>query len=115
MVCELFPLNARRQHYPRLGGIEARMPTTIPVSAQRDRGIRFHAFGFSAHGFQLGPIVGASSPSWHGWLEQPAHRASVYQALRGPSGSLSGSCDRRRVMDRLRSLCNFRGQPMILP
>ncbi len=40
-------------------GIEARMPDDIPVigpsAAAPDV---FHAFGFSAHGFQLGPIVG---------------------------------------------------------
>jgi sarcosine oxidase subunit beta len=36
------------------------MPDDIPVigpSAQSEAA--FHAFGFSAHGFQLGPIVGA--------------------------------------------------------
>jgi sarcosine oxidase subunit beta len=41
-------------------GIEARMPDDIPVigpsSTSEDL---FHAFGFSAHGFQLGPIVGS--------------------------------------------------------
>ncbi len=40
-------------------GIEGRMPDGIPVigpSAAAPNA--FHAFGFSAHGFQLGPIVG---------------------------------------------------------
>ena len=40
-------------------GIEGVMPDAIPVigpSAAEDN--TFHAFGFSAHGFQLGPIVG---------------------------------------------------------
>jgi sarcosine oxidase subunit beta len=40
-------------------GIEARMPDEIPVigpsAAAPDA---YHAFGFSAHGFELGPIVG---------------------------------------------------------
>jgi sarcosine oxidase subunit beta len=40
-------------------GIEAQMPDGIPVigpsSTEQDL---YHAFGFSAHGFQMGPIVG---------------------------------------------------------
>lgn len=40
-------------------GIEGVMPDQIPVigPSPSSPGI-FHAFGFSAHGFQLGPIVG---------------------------------------------------------
>jgi sarcosine oxidase subunit beta len=40
-------------------GIEGIMPDQIPVigPSPSSPGI-FHAFGFSAHGFQLGPIVG---------------------------------------------------------
>lgn len=40
-------------------GIEAQMPDDIPVigASSRAPGI-VHAFGFSGHGFQLGPIVG---------------------------------------------------------
>ena len=40
-------------------GIEARMPDDIPVigPSSTSPGV-FHAFGFSAHGFQLGPAVG---------------------------------------------------------
>ncbi|HYI68193.1 MAG TPA: FAD-binding oxidoreductase, partial [Skermanella sp.] len=40
-------------------GIEVRMPDQIPVigPSGTELGV-FHAFGFSAHGFQLGPIVG---------------------------------------------------------
>jgi sarcosine oxidase subunit beta len=40
-------------------GIEAQMPDDIPVigASARAEGI-VHAFGFSGHGFQLGPIVG---------------------------------------------------------
>ena len=41
------------------GGLEGRMPDDLPVIGPSPRapGV-FHAFGFSAHGFQLGPIVG---------------------------------------------------------
>jgi sarcosine oxidase subunit beta len=40
-------------------GIEAQMPDDIPVIGFSPRAPRFvHAFGFSGHGFQLGPIVG---------------------------------------------------------
>lgn len=40
-------------------GIEAFMPDNIPVlSASQTHSHAFHAFGFSAHGFQLSPIIG---------------------------------------------------------
>ncbi|MEM9681707.1 MAG: FAD-dependent oxidoreductase [Pseudomonadota bacterium] len=40
-------------------GIEGVMPDQIPVvGPSRNSPAAFHAFGFSAHGFQLGPIVG---------------------------------------------------------
>jgi sarcosine oxidase subunit beta len=41
-------------------GIEARMPDDIPVigASASAQGV-YHQFGFSAHGFQLGPGVGA--------------------------------------------------------
>ena len=41
-------------------GIEGRLPDDIPVigPSSTQPGL-WHAFGFSAHGFQLGPIVGA--------------------------------------------------------
>jgi sarcosine oxidase subunit beta len=40
-------------------GVESRLPDDIPVigPSSTEPGL-FHAFGFSAHGFQLGPIVG---------------------------------------------------------
>src|SRR5262249_23838254 len=58
-VCELFPHLRETRVVRGWAGIEARMPDDIPVigrSARHD-GL-FHAFGFSAHGFQLGPAVG---------------------------------------------------------
>ena len=40
-------------------GIEARMPDEIPVIGPSSSAPDvYHAFGFSAHGFELGPIVG---------------------------------------------------------
>jgi len=59
MVCELFPHMAGAVVNRGWAGIEAAMPDEIPVigpSLRRERA--FHAFGFSAHGFELGPIVG---------------------------------------------------------
>jgi sarcosine oxidase subunit beta len=58
-VCALFPLMRQARVVRGWAGIEARMPDDIPVIAPsgREDGA-FHAFGFSAHGFQLGPVVG---------------------------------------------------------
>jgi sarcosine oxidase, subunit beta len=59
-VSDLFPV-MRGAHIVRCwAGIEARMPDDIPVigPSATCEGV-FHAFGFSAHGFALGPIVGA--------------------------------------------------------
>jgi glycine/D-amino acid oxidase-like deaminating enzyme len=59
-VSDLFPI-MRGAHVVRCwAGIEARMPDDIPVigPSTTSEGV-FHAFGFSAHGFALGPIVGA--------------------------------------------------------
>ncbi len=58
-VRELFPIMRGAVIHRGWAGIEARMPDEIPVigpsSTMPDA---FHAFGFSAHGFELGPIVG---------------------------------------------------------
>jgi sarcosine oxidase subunit beta len=59
-VWDLFPVMRRAEIVRCWAGIEARMPDDLPVigpSAASEGA--FHAFGFSAHGFQLGPIVGA--------------------------------------------------------
>jgi len=59
-VWELFPVMRGAQIVRCWAGIEARMPDEIPVigPSPTHEGI-FHAFGFSGHGFQLGPIVGS--------------------------------------------------------
>jgi sarcosine oxidase subunit beta len=59
-VWELFPIMRGAQIVRCWAGIEARMPDDIPVigKSATHEGV-FHAFGFSGHGFQLGPIVGS--------------------------------------------------------
>jgi len=59
MVCELFPHMSHAVVNRGWAGIEASMPDEIPVigPSERREGA-FHAFGFSAHGFELGPVVG---------------------------------------------------------
>jgi sarcosine oxidase, subunit beta len=59
-VALLFPIMRGAQIVRSWSGIESRMPDDIPVigpSSTQDAA--FHAFGFSGHGFQLGPVVGA--------------------------------------------------------
>jgi sarcosine oxidase subunit beta len=59
MVAELFPVMRTAVINRGWAGIEARMPDDIPViGASSTMPDAFHAFGFSAHGFELAPIVG---------------------------------------------------------
>ena len=55
----LFPIMGTAEIVRAWAGIEGRMPDDIPVigPSSTSEGV-FHAFGFSAHGFQLGPAVG---------------------------------------------------------
>jgi sarcosine oxidase subunit beta len=59
-VWELFPAMREASIVRAWAGIEARMPDEIPVvgPSSTSEGV-FHQFGFSAHGFQLGPATGA--------------------------------------------------------
>ncbi|MEA2813938.1 MAG: hypothetical protein QOI93_1635, partial [Rhodospirillaceae bacterium] len=59
-VWELFPAMRAATIVRAWAGIEARMPDDIPVvgPSLTSEGV-FHQFGFSAHGFQLGPGTGA--------------------------------------------------------
>ncbi len=59
-VWDLFPIMRHAEIVRAWAGIEARMPDDIPVigPSATAEGV-FHAFGFSGHGFQLGPISGA--------------------------------------------------------
>ena len=56
---ELFPLMRAATLVRAWAGIESRLPDDIPVigPSSTEPGL-FHAFGFSAHGFQLGPVIG---------------------------------------------------------
>lgn len=58
-VTQLFPHMSEVRIVRAWAGIEAFMPDNIPVISPSStaRGV-FHAFGFSAHGFQLSPVVG---------------------------------------------------------
>lgn len=59
-VWELFPVMREATIVRAWAGIEARMPDEIPVigPSSTSEGV-YHQFGFSAHGFQLGPGTGA--------------------------------------------------------
>lgn len=60
-VWELFPVMRAATIVRAWAGIEARMPDDIPVigPSSTSEGV-YHQFGFSAHGFQLGPGTGAA-------------------------------------------------------
>lgn len=58
-ACAVFPHMRKARVVRAWAGIEAEMRDRIPVIGPSSRHERlFHAFGFSAHGFQLGPFVG---------------------------------------------------------
>jgi len=56
---DLFPIMQQTRVVRCWAGIEGHMPDGIPVigPSSTEPGI-YHAFGFSSHGFQLGPVVG---------------------------------------------------------
>jgi sarcosine oxidase subunit beta len=58
-AAEVFPVMRSARAVRCWAGIEGRMPDDLPVIGPSSTapGVH-HAFGFSAHGFQLGPIVG---------------------------------------------------------
>jgi len=59
IVMDFFPFLKDVRVVRAWAGLEARMPDDIPVIGPSGTapGV-FHAFGFTGHGFQLGPIVG---------------------------------------------------------
>jgi sarcosine oxidase subunit beta len=58
-VWDLFPVMRSATIHRGWAGIEARMPDDIPViGPSSTMPEAYHAFGFSAHGFELAPIVG---------------------------------------------------------
>ena len=58
MAREIFPIMGEARIVRAWAGIEGCMPDAIPVIGASGISGAFHAFGFSAHGFQLGPLVG---------------------------------------------------------
>jgi sarcosine oxidase subunit beta len=58
-VTSLFPMMKNVPVIRCWAGIEGMMPDQLPVigPSPNSSGI-FHAFGFCAHGFQLGPVIG---------------------------------------------------------
>ncbi|MEE9332813.1 MAG: FAD-binding oxidoreductase [Granulosicoccaceae bacterium] len=54
----VFPLMAKTRIVRSWAGIEGVMPDNIPVIGMGSEAGIFHAFGFSAHGFALAPVVG---------------------------------------------------------
>jgi sarcosine oxidase subunit beta len=58
-VRDIFPLMKQVPMVRCWTGIEGDMPDKIPViGPSQNAPDAYHAFGFSGHGFQLGPIVG---------------------------------------------------------
>ncbi|WP_171173185.1 FAD-binding oxidoreductase [Ruegeria sp. HKCCD8929] len=58
-TAEFFPIMRRAAINRMWAGLEAYMPDNLPVIGPAVNAARaFHAFGFSAHGFQMGPVVG---------------------------------------------------------
>ena len=58
-VLDLFPRMANVRIVRTWAGLEAFMPDRIPVIGPSAKASNaYHAFGFSAHGFQLSPVVG---------------------------------------------------------
>jgi sarcosine oxidase subunit beta len=57
-TAHLFPIMRAAKVVRCWAGIEGVMPDEIPVIGPGAADGVFHAFGFSAHGFQLGPVVG---------------------------------------------------------
>jgi sarcosine oxidase subunit beta len=71
---DLFPVLGTTQVVRFWSGIEGFTPDGLPVigPSLNSEGA-FHAFGFSAHGFQLGPIVGRiiAERAWQGRTDLP--------------------------------------------
>jgi sarcosine oxidase subunit beta len=58
-AAQIFPAITDAAIVRAWAGIEARMPDDLPVIGPSSTAPSVvHAFGFSAHGFQLGPVVG---------------------------------------------------------
>ncbi|MDW6021138.1 FAD-binding oxidoreductase [Mesorhizobium sp. BAC0120] len=92
-VYDLFPVMRGARIIRAWAGIEGRMSDGIPVigPSQAETGL-FHAFGFSAHGFQLGPIVGSIVADLiiDGTTELPIDAFSIRRFNASEAGSRPG-------------------------
>jgi sarcosine oxidase subunit beta len=92
-VYDLFPVMRSARIIRAWAGIEGRMSDGIPVigPSQTETGL-FHAFGFSAHGFQLGPIVGSIVADLiiDGSTELPIEAFSIRRFNMSEAGSRPG-------------------------
>jgi sarcosine oxidase subunit beta len=87
-VHDLFPVMRSAVIHRGWAGIEARMPDEIPVIGPSSTAPNvFHAFGFSAHGFELGPIVGRITADLivNGRTELPIAPFSIRRFLDSPN------------------------------
>jgi sarcosine oxidase subunit beta len=86
-VWDLFPVMRGASIHRGWAGIEARMPDEIPViGPSATAPDAYHAFGFSAHGFELGPIVGRITAELitTGKTTLPIEPFSIRRFLDGP-------------------------------
>jgi len=58
IACDLFPVMKNARLVRSWAGIEGMMPDRLPVIGHGSADNVIHCFGFSDHGFQLGPAVG---------------------------------------------------------
>ena len=89
-VHDLFPVMRDAVIHRGWAGIEARMPDEIPVIGPSSTAPNaFHAFGFSAHGFELGPIVGRITADLivHGKTNLPIAPFSIRRFVGSPNPS----------------------------
>lgn len=90
-AADMFPVMAGANLVRAWAGIEGRMPDDIPVigpSSTEDGA--FHAFGFSAHGFQLGPGVGSIMAELiaNGRTNAPLEPFSITRFAPGPESTI---------------------------
>ena len=71
----IFPVLSKADIVRVWAGIEGYTPDNLPVISPGCENGVVHAFGFSAHGFQLGPVVGeiVADLTQHGRSDMPTH------------------------------------------
>ena len=88
IAAEIFPIMQDVTIVRAWAGIEGRMPDDIPVvgPSGTSEGV-YHQFGFSAHGFQLGPGTGAMMAELvaTGRTNTPIDGLGIGRFAKGPS------------------------------